>query len=283
MISSRRNPLVRRLRALSTPKGRSIESLLLLEGTHLLEEALKNGSIPEEIIATSKWLENHSRILEFLPKNVQFHLVTASVLQASLTTVTPDGVASLLSLSALPKLKHSPDFILVLDRLQDPGNVGTLFRTALAADIDALWLALGADPLSQKVLRSSAGAVLKLPFERLADSEDIAIDGLVDKLRGVSQEGYQVVATYVAGKPSDFEVIPYWELDWIKPTVLVLGNEGSGLSPRIQACCTHGVTLPHSEAVESLNVAVAAAPLLLERRRAKMTSYMSKNGERSKL
>ncbi len=272
LISSRRNPLIRRLRALSTLKGRSIEPLLLLEGTHLLEETLKSGYIPKEIIATSKWLENHSTVLEFLPKNVQFHLVTPSVLEASLTTVTPDGVASLLSLNSLPKLKHTPDFILALDRLQDPGHVGTLFRTALAAEIDTLWLALGADPLSQKVLRSSAGAVLKLPFERFGVSEETAIDALVKKLSEVSQKGYQIVATHVVGKPSSIEVIPYWELDWIKPTVLILGNEGNGLSPRIQACCTHGVTLPHSEAVESLNVAAAAAPLLLERRRAKMTS-----------
>ena len=73
-------------------------------------------------------------------------------------------------------------------------------------------------------------------------------------------------------------VVPYWELDWTKPTVLVLGNEGSGLHPDLQSCCTHGVTLPHSTAVESLNVASAAVPLLLERRRATMTAPLQQSG-----
>ena len=67
-------------------------------------------------------------------------------------------------------------------------------------------------------------------------------------------------------------VIPYWEIDWIRPTVLVLGNEGSGVHEEILKCCTHAVTLPHNELVESLNVASAAVPLLLERLRARMTT-----------
>jgi TrmH family RNA methyltransferase len=71
------------------------------------------------------------------------------------------------------------------------------------------------------------------------------------------------------------EVVPYWELDWTRPTALVLGNEGSGLHPELLACCSHGVTLPHSPRVESLNVAAAAVPLLLERRRATMTAPRS--------
>ena len=73
-------------------------------------------------------------------------------------------------------------------------------------------------------------------------------------------------------------VIPYWELDWCLPTVLLLGNEASGLHPSLQACCSHGVTLPHSALIESLNVASAAVPLLLERRRATMTALMQQPG-----
>ena len=73
-------------------------------------------------------------------------------------------------------------------------------------------------------------------------------------------------------------VIPYWQLDWCRPTVLVLGNEAAGLHPALQACCSHGVTLPHSSQVESLNVASAAVPLLLERRRATMTASMQLSG-----
>ena len=81
-----------------------------------------------------------------------------------------------------------------------------------------------------------------------------------------------MVATIVPGSKSEMPIVPYWELDWTSPTVLVLGNEGSGLLPEVQSCCSYGVTLPHSPRVQSLNVAAAAVPLLLERRRAKMIS-----------
>ncbi len=238
----------------------------------MLEEALENQCIPKEIFATSKWIEKNLTLFGSFSKDLRFQLVTSSVLEASLTTVSPDGVASLVPISSLPKPKKKPTFILALDRLQDPGNVGTLFRTSLAAEIDILWLALGADPLGQKVLRASAGAVLKLPFQRWNSSEKDAIDQLVENLRIAVINGYQVVGTFSSFCSNKNEIVPYWELDWIKPTILVLGNEGSGLDPRIDACCTDRVTLPHSEAVESLNVASAAVPLLLERRRAKLTS-----------
>ncbi len=230
--------------------------------------------MPIEIISTVQWLENHLKLMKLVPRTIEIHLVTPSVLECILTTVTPDGVACLFPFSSLPKPSNTENFVLALDRIQDPGNVGTLFRTALAAEVETIWLALGADPLSQKVLRSSSGAVLQLPFKRFGDSEENAIDQLIENLLMAAANGYQVVATSVNRDSFEYETIPYWELDWSKPTVLVLGNEGKGIHPRIQACCTIGVTLPHSKAVESLNVAAAAVPLLLERQRAKMTSYM---------
>ena len=78
------------------------------------------------------------------------------------------------------------------------------------------------------------------------------------------------MGTISPNKSTKKKVKPYWELDWNLPTVLVLGNEGSGLHSSIEACCTEFVTLPHSSLVESLNVASAAVPLLLERQRVKM-------------
>ncbi len=273
LISSRRNPLVRRLKALSRPKGRNQDSMLLLEGTHLLQEALKASCVPSEIVATPKWLEEHEEIVKEISKGVQIHLVTKSLLEESLSTVTPDGVASLLPFSALPKKNNKETtFILALDRLQDPGNLGTLFRTALAADVELIWLALGADPLSQKVIRASAGALMHMPFERLGSHEDDAVDKLSCKLKDAKNRGFQVVGAYSSSSSIDVELSLYWEIDWQKPTVLVLGNEGNGVHPKVQACCTHAVTLPHNEIVESLNVASAAVPLLLERLRARMTS-----------
>ncbi len=270
MISSRRNPLVRRLKALSSREGRKKYSMLLLEGTHLLEEALRAKKLPIEIIYTDSWMKSHEHLLGSLPNEILFQEVTPSVLEASLTTVSPDGVATLFPLDRLPRPQKNSSFILALDRLQDPGNLGTLFRTALAAEIEVIWLACGADPLSQKVIRSSAGAILHLPYERMGASENESVERLALRLEAAAKSGYQVVASLVPGFWDSDPILPYWDLDWRKPTVLVLGNEGSGLHSRIQSCCTHGVTLPHSGAVQSLNVAAAAVPLLLERQRATM-------------
>ncbi len=276
VISSRRNPLVRKLRAISRKEGREAYSMLLLEGTHLLQEALNTDLSPKQIIATSSWIQRNYQILQSLSSGIEVIKVTQSVLEAALTTVNPDGVASLFPLSGLPAKPKNPKFILALDRLQDPGNLGNLFRTALAADIEFVLLASGVDPLNQKVLRSSAGSILHLPYERLGITESEGLSLLSEKLIDFAGNGFQVIATSAPNKKGLNSLIPYWEIDWNQPTVLVLGNEGSGLHSELEDCCTKVVTLPHSVSVESLNVAAAAVPLLLERRRAKMINGIPK-------
>ena len=270
LISSRRNPLVRRLRSLATRAGRESEGLVLLEGTHLLQELQRLGVQPKELIATETWMQRHAQLLKGLGLQRPVCRVTDEVLRAALTTVTPDGVASLCSLTSFPAPSPAASFQLLLDRIQDPGNLGTLLRTALAADVDAVWLGGGADPLSPKVLRASAGPLFQLPHQRFGPDAEQALGQMEDKLRDLACQQVQVVATLVPDAAGPLQASPYWELDWTKPTALVLGTEGAGLHPRLQACCTHAVTLPHSPRVESLNVAAAAVPLLLERRRATM-------------
>ena len=249
---------------------------MLLEGTHLLQEVLRQGNAPDEIIATEAWWQGHSALAERCAQ-ARLRIVTDEVLQAALTTVTPDGVACLSPLDRLPAVPPALDFLLVLDRIQDPGNLGTLLRTALAADVNAVWMGAGVDPLGTKVLRASAGALLQLPHQRFGPSEAMAISRLQQELKQLAGLGVQVVATLV---PDSIQAspIPYWDLDWTLPTALVLGTEGAGLHPDLQACCTHAVTLPHSARVESLNVASAAVPLLLERRRATMTATSQQFG-----
>ena len=105
------------------------------------------------------------------------------------------------------------------------------------------------------MLRASAGAALALPLLRLAQG-----DALQPLLQRAVAAGHQLLATVVQPGAQ-----PYWQLDWCRPTLLLLGNEGAGLSPALAALADERVTIPHSPAVESLNVAVAAAPLLLER------------------
>ena len=281
LITSRRNPLVRRLRSLSARAGRDEHGLVLLEGTHQVQE-LQSCSWPDsvalDVVATPAWLQTHAGLIRALPGSVRVQRISSEALQAGLTTVQPDGVACLLPFSCLPSAVEAPDFVLALDRIQDPGNLGTLLRTARAADIQQVWCASGADPLAPKVVRSSAGAILSLPVARFGPDPMEGVVQLAKRLSQAREDGLQIVATLVPDAAANLRVQPYWELDWTLPTVLLLGNEGAGLDPLLQACCSAGVTLPHSSAVESLNVAAAAVPLLLERRRARMTSSMQTIG-----
>ena len=194
---------------------------------------------------------------------------------SAISTINPDGIAALVDISAIPdyQLKSKDDFVLVLDRIQDPGNMGNLFRTALAAGVDAIFLAGGAHPLGQKVLRASSGAVFHLPFLRFdGRTEEEILKNLLKSLSKLSNIGFKIFSTSSHNKSSKKPSKPYWEIDWSKRTALILGNEGQGIHKKIQEAFNETITIPHSELVESLNVACVAVPLLLERIRVAYTS-----------
>jgi len=257
--------LVKRLRELHAAKGRREQGLLLLEGTHQVQEVIRQQLLPSvllasDLLATEVWLGAHGDLVAALSPAVTIHPVGPEVLEAVATTAHPDGVVFTLATAALQAPPLGQEFVLVLDGLQDPGNLGTLMRTALAAGVEGLWLAEGADPFQPKVLRASAGAALALPMERMDRP------ALVQRLSRSAARGLQLVAAVPPLADLDGDLpVPYWHLDWTKPTALLLGQEGSGLAPELQALASHRITIPHSAAVESLNVAVSAAPLLLER------------------
>ncbi len=247
---------MRQLRDLREPRGRREQGLLLVEGTHLLQEVLRLGLTPQLVLATDRWCASHGPLLAALPASVPLRLASEEVLAAAASTDHPDGVLLTLPLPQ-PGAEAPVNFLLVLDCIQDPGNLGTLLRTALAAGVDQVWLAEGADPWQPKVLRASSGAALALPLLRLTP------EPLRERLRQVGAQGLQRLAA-VLPRPG-LSVRPYWQLDWTRPTALLLGNEANGLDPALLQLADQLVTIPHAPAVESLNVAVAAAPLLLER------------------
>lgn len=242
-----------RVRALHQPRGRREQELLLLEGTHLLQECRQCGLRPELVLATTQWFSDHGDLVGDWPCQP----VTAELLSAMASTESPDGVIVLLGSGSLPPPPPPPQpathgLWLALDRLQDPGNIGTLLRTSLACGVDGLWLGGGADPWQPKVLRASAGASLQLPLQRL--------EGLEALVREALTADWQVLAAVRE------QGVPYWAIDWRAPSLLLLGNEGAGLAPELLAPAgVRRVSIPHHGRVESLNVAVAGGVLLLER------------------
>ncbi len=234
---------------------------------------MKSGNSPCKILVTEKWLKKNLNLCSQFDQSL-INLVSEEVLASAITTVNPDGIAALVEISSIPnyQLNSQDDFVLVLDRIQDPGNMGNLFRTALAAGVNAIFLAGGAHPLSQKVLRASTGAVFHLPFQRYGGTEEEIVNSLLKSLSELSNLGFKIFSTSSHSKSSKKTSKPYWEIDWTKSTVLILGNEGQGIHKKIQEAFNETITIPHSELVESLNVACVAVPLLLERKRAAYTS-----------
>ena len=234
---------------------------------------LKSGKTPSKILVTEKWLRKNQNLSKKLHQSL-IHIVSEEVLASAISTINPDGIAALVEISSIPNYQFNSkdDFVLILDRIQDPGNMGNLFRTALAAGVDVIFLPGGAYPLGQKVLRASSGAVFHMPFLRLDGTEEEILNALFKSLPELSNVGFKIFSTSSHNKSLKKPSKPYWEVDWSIRTALILGNEGQGIHKKIQEAFNETITIPHSELVESLNVACVAVPLLLERKRVTYTS-----------
>lgn len=257
MLTSVQNPLVKQLRKLQQAKERRSQQMFLLEGTHLLEEACAVGCPLAIVCCTPNWQEQHPQLWEqAIALAPRVELVSPEVLQAIATTQHPDGVVAIAH-RHIPIALPIPDLGIALQTLQDPGNLGTVIRTAAAAGADGLWLSADSVDLDHpKVLRASAGQWFRLPMA--------VSPNLQEEIGQFQRNGVQVVATLPTAK------LTYWEADLSKPTLILLGNEGAGLSPELAEMADIGVKIPLAAGVESLNVAIAAALILYEAKRQRL-------------
>ncbi|PSR15823.1 rRNA methyltransferase, partial [filamentous cyanobacterium CCP3] len=250
MLTSLQNPLVKAIRRLHQAKARRSQAQFLLEGTHLIQEALA-ADYPLAIACyTPPWAAAHPDLALSLKQSAErVELVSEAVLAAMATTQHPDGVVAI-----APQVFRAPQpaiqgIGLAVETLQDPGNLGTIIRTAVAAGAEGLWLSADSvAPDHPKVLRASAGQWFRLPLA--------VVDELDTLLTDWEQAGVQIVAT------SSHAAVDYWTVDFTQPTVIVLGNEGAGLSDDLQRQATVQVRIPMAGEVESLNAGISAALLL---------------------
>ncbi|MGB5962379.1 MAG: RNA methyltransferase [Coleofasciculaceae cyanobacterium] len=259
MLTSTQNPLVKEIKKLHQAKGRREQQLFLLEGTHLLEAACAVDYPLVTICCTPQWQERHQQLWqEAVARCQRAEIVSEEVLKAIATTVQPDGVvATATRITAAENTQKLPLLTsvgLALETVQDPGNLGTIIRTAAAAGAERLWLSGDSVDLDNpKVLRSSAGQWFRLPV-----SVNTNLKALVSQCQ---TQQIQVVATVPDAKLS------YWDVDLRRPTLLLLGNEAAGLSADLVAAADLQVQIPLMPGVESLNVAIAAALMLYEAQR----------------
>jgi TrmH family RNA methyltransferase len=256
MLTSLQNPLVKQIRKLHRAKERREQELFLLEGTHLLEEACAVNFPLAVVCCTPDWQDRHTELWQRVSRQAsRMELVSAAVLEAIATTVQPDGVVATAERRSLHhRLNSSISLGIALETLQDPGNLGTVIRTAAAAGANGLWVSADSVDLDHpKVLRASAGQWFRLP---MATSKNLQAD-----IMQLQAEGVQVVATLPTAE------LTYWQVDFQPPTLILLGNEGAGLSQSLTELATLQVKIPLAEGVESLNVAIAAALILYEAKR----------------
>lgn len=254
MLTSVQNPLVKQLRTLHRAKGRRDAGLFLLEGTHLLEAACRANRAIATVCYTGDWQARYPALWRTITCQAErVEEVSPAVLRAIATTVEPDGIVATLERTSTP----APTFTqlgLVLETIQDPGNLGTMIRTVAAVGAEGLLLSDDSVDLDHpKVLRASAGLWFQVPMMTHAN--------LATRLQHYRQQGLQVIATV----PTATQV--YWSVDLRRPTLLLMGNEGAGLSPALADLADDAVQIPLSPGVESLNVAIAAALILYEAKR----------------
>ena len=214
----------------------------------MLREALKCGLVVRDVLAEEGFL---SLAEELEQSGANAFIVPRSLLEAVSDTRTPQGICASFDLPRPLPLSEAPSRIVALDGVQDPGNVGTIWRTADAAGFRGLLMGAGcADPLSPKVQRSAMGSGFRLPFMQAGD--------LPAALTGLKARGWTVIASDLHGR--DF----YSRADPGEKFVLVIGSEAHGISEATRAAADMLLKLPMRGGAESLNAAVAAGIMMYE-------------------
>lgn len=251
-ITSRSNPLVSRLKKLNSKRSaRRGEGVFCGEGPKLLGEAVKWGASLETVVCAK------DTQLPALPNSVRVVDVPADLLASVADTESPQGIVFVcrgLDLS-LPEVLSGNRY-LILDGVQDPGNLGTIWRTADAFGADALILCGNcADPWSPKTVRATMGAIFRLPVY------EATLEEAVEKLRAAE---IPVYATALRDDTVDVREVP------LRKAAVVIGSEGKGVSELALSLCWKTVKIPMVQRCESLNAAVAASVVLWEMARERL-------------
>lgn len=249
-ISSRDNPLFKEALKLATSsRQRSKTGQTLLDGVHLVLAYLESGGNPQQLLVTSASSQDQE-IAELLQELSGVPVAQlGDSLFAELTELkSPSGILALVEQSGCTVSPAQSRFSLLLEDIQDPGNLGSMIRSAAAAGCDAVFLSKGcADAWSPKVLRAGMGGHFALGIRESADLQAVA-----------AEFGGKLFATSLSAQTS------LYNCDLRGKVAFAIGNEGSGLSADLLAAASQQVTIPMPGKVESLNAAAAAAVCLFE-------------------
>ncbi len=262
-ITSLHNPKVGALRALHTSKGRRAARAFLIEGLHLVAEAHAARVQPDLVIYDPAALDGApllDALATWAAEGVEVIAATPAIMERVCDAQTPQGIAAVISLDrvtaermAARRRGRMRPLLLILDDIADPGNVGTILRSALAADVDAVLLTPNCvDAFAPKVVRAASGAHFHLPLR--------------------AEQSWAQIEAHLAGAPQMQQVLvadaagdtDYSALDLTQRTGLIIGNETRGPSAAARSRATRQVRIPMYNHVESLNAGIAASIILFE-------------------
>ena len=250
MITSTHNPKLKLIRALQgRAKERRDAGAFVAEGIRLVEEAYSTNWPFRFVLYDEVLNKRGSSLVENLKsRGVDCEEVSSGLMKSLSETETPQGLLAVLNDSQLP-ISNSLNFVLIPDQIRDPGNLGTLLRTAAAAGVQAVLLPPETtDAFAPKVVRSGMGAHFRLPIHSM-NWEEIS--------QVVKLAGWQVLIADMNGKSC-------WETDLCQPIALVIGGEADGASESARKLASQKISIPMSGKIESLNAGVAGSILMFD-------------------
>ena len=248
MITSKSNQKIKWVRRIQADRRfRHKEGCFVIEGLHWLKDLVQLEYFPVLSIATESWLQEPQN--QSLARNLpQFPIpVSQEVMDHASLMESAPGILAALPIPLMP-LPKSPTLLLILDRVANPGNLGSLLRTASAAGCSAVLLTPGcADPFNPKALRGGMGAQVRLPIQSI-DWPNI-------------RKQTSSLATYIASSGGSQ---PFYGIDWLPPSAIIIGSEASGPGKEALGLTQSEISIPMQSGVESLNAAVAGGIILFE-------------------
>ncbi len=254
LIEGRHNALVKELRAAFAHGEPTPDGFCAIEGMRILEEAIRSGLKFKAVFFRASAENRAERLLPQLAAHVETLLLPDKLFASAVPSETPQGVAALVRCKpfkledVLAKSQAGP--LLAIAGVQDPGNLGTILRSAEAFGAGGVLLGEGTvSPFNSKVIRASAGSVFRLPIVQ------VKLSGILDRMREL---GLRLIAT------SSHKGTPLDQATLTGPLAIFIGSEGAGLPRDLLAEMTETVAIPHAPTVESLNAGVAASIVLYE-------------------
>lgn len=248
-IESLKNPQVKNWKKLHTSKGRDKSGQYIVEGEHLVEEVLSSQEKVLYLLISNRYLQ--SPLLNQIKKGTDVVYLSSEIVAVLSQTQSPQGIFAVIERKERSFMEKLDGNILLIDGVQDPGNLGTMIRTADAAGYQAVILGEGTvDLLNDKVIRSSQGSLWHLPIIK---------GNLNEWIPRLQASNYQVLATSL-----NQEAIPYDQIRSSQKTAIIVGNEGRGVHSTWIQMADKSVYIPMPGKAESLNVAVATGILLFQ-------------------